>query len=176
MRLCTHFSSIGVPLRDFPSKSCADLRVEEVTFQYHKEHSKKLIPHLGPPKDSRLSLLGTSREHAMESCGAQSNHPPLLGHHPPMYQGREGDFEFIYKRPPRDEQRESTLLCWPKFPQAIQQCVIQSRDKGIQLLETQQLQSFGVERGNLRQDSLDVKTSLHWVLQLHSCKGPLASG
>ena len=45
---------------------------------------------------------------------------PSLGSPSTMYQEREGGFEFSYKRPPRDEKYENTLLCWPEFPQAIQ--------------------------------------------------------
>ena len=62
------------------------------------------------------------------------------------------------------------------FFQAIQQCVIQNKIwEGIQLLATQQLQSFGVERGTLHQGNLEVKISLHRVLELPSSKGPLKS-
>ena len=64
---------------------------------------------------------------ALGSQGStQWNQPPLLGHHPSMYQDREWEFEFIYKRLPRDEKRESTLLCWPKLLWSNLECVIQS--------------------------------------------------
>ena len=92
MHLRAHFSSIGAPLRGFPSKIHMELRVAKVTFRDHKAHSRKMIPQLRPPKDNRLSLLRTSRERTMESCGTQWNQPSLLGHHPPMYQDREGEF------------------------------------------------------------------------------------
>ena len=78
IHLCVHFSSISVPLCSFSSKSCAKLRVVEVTFQDHKAHSRKLIPHLRPPKDSRPSLLRTSREHTMEWNNVAHNGITLL--------------------------------------------------------------------------------------------------
>ena len=125
MHLCVHNSSISVPLHIFSSKSRVVLRVAEVTFRDHKAHTRTLILHLRLPKDSRKSLLRTSREHTMES-------PSSLGSLSIMYQEREGRFEFSYKRPPRDEQYGNTLLSWPKFSQEIPRvCDPEQRYRGL---------------------------------------------
>ena len=103
--------------------------------------------------------------------------PSSLGSRSTIYQEREGGFEFCYKRPPRDEQLESTLLWWPEFPKQHHQCVIRSRNRGESVVGHPTTPvHHSRERENLRQGSSEEKTSLHRNLELPSSKGPLASG
>ena len=177
MHLCVHNSSISVHLCSFSSKIRMVLRVAGVNFRDQKEHSRAFILQLRPPKDIRPSLLRTSREHTMEYMWHTMESPSSLGSPSTMYQEREGWFEFSYKRPPRDEQYENTLLCWPEFPQAIQQCVIRSKDRGNSIVGHPTTPvHHSRERETLRQGNSEVKTSLHQDLELHSSKDPLASG
>ena len=103
--------------------------------------------------------------------------PSSLGSQSTMYQGREGGFEFSYKRPPKDKQYDNALLCLQEFPKKYQQCVIWGRDRGDSVVgHPTTLVHHSRERETLRPGSSEVKTSLHRDLEPLVLRAPWQVG